>query len=269
MPSTPWSHLSLVTSHSEGLSRKCASLCVGDNRACVEKHLSNAECETNVSVITLLTVSSEPASQEAVCNSAKKKIVDKHTRSRRISHKPRTHSNTPFRYLLCSKLSHLVKDRSLSRKCLNKAVWHNGFTVVCVAGGRDPNFSFCPKSSDMLFVRLSNTFHTLVFLFQGGTLGVKSSVFKARCDTGYMTSEMCFLSFWWPVIKRYTPPAAVSKSDIVKSTYFYLWIYDKVLCLCALSRIASTRFAVQILVDVFVPFVFSITTFLPPLSMFD
>lgn len=48
--------------------------------------------------------------------------------NRRSCHISHTHSSTPFRYLLWSKLSHLVKDPYLSRKLEHKAVktiWHN------------------------------------------------------------------------------------------------------------------------------------------------
>lgn len=95
--------------------------------------------------------------QNAFCNEVKqKKKRQTCTHTRHISH---THTNTPFRYLLWSELSHLrkkKKDRSSSRKPENKAATtarHND-TLSCSGADIGTAHGICSRALSVSHVAL-------------------------------------------------------------------------------------------------------------------
>lgn len=120
------------------------------------------------------------------------------------------HTNTPFRCLLWSKLSHLVKGQKFEQEASRQSR-KNSLTqwYIVVFGGRFYNGVWdlwqCP------FCLAYYSFH----------LKAESWDVRARQMWNRMRDFFFILE---DVIKHYPLPAAVSQKVIVKSTYFSPWL---------------------------------------------
>lgn len=202
--------------------------------------------------------------QNAFCNEVKqKKKRQTCTHTRHISH---THTNTPFRYLLWSELSHLRKKKRTEVRAgslKTKQQQQPDTMIHCRVRGQILERHM--GSAAMPFLS-----HMLHFSFEVGKLRFREC---ARCETGCVTFFFFFFILE-DVMKHYTLPAAVTPSKTLWNVHSFFAPtcvqHEKALLASftdSFSRAASICFIERFNLDFF--FVSLLAFTIPPYLIFS